>query len=510
MEPRLEHQSITIKRLIQDYRDGRIVIPEFQREYVWKKSRAPHLMDSLYRGYPISSLLLWNGSGSTIPRRATPRPARSAVVSWLIDGQQRVLTLAKCMSGDDGISVVFNPENNEFRLANAATRRNKSWYSLAEIVDDDAYRMIRRGLSDTRRDAREKKFDRVRFILNYEVPVVQMTDHPFEDAVAAFKRINTLGTKLKREDIQCAEVASRHIGFMAEKVAPFLEKMRAEGLNRLNVMHLFRACSAIARPEGKSRLPLHDLSRPELEAAWKRTKRGTREALNLVRSELGLVNMDILWSGALLVPLIVVFGTTEPHQRNCKEMVAWLASAALLHRLRDGTDSSLDRDLKASRSNDPVGELLANVQKLRGSIKALPDDFARTLGDRGGLLGVYIACYHRGIRDLFSDGRVILQGGVERHHILPRAQFEESARSSADCVANIAFVSAGTNRAASNNGPEVYLKKSKKDTLESQCIPTDTNLWRIERAAEFWAARKEMLAEAFNDFVRGKLGGRKL
>ena len=36
-EPRLEHQNIKIKQLIDDYRMGRIVIPEFQREYVLEK-----------------------------------------------------------------------------------------------------------------------------------------------------------------------------------------------------------------------------------------------------------------------------------------------------------------------------------------------------------------------------------------------------------------------------------------------------------------------------------------
>jgi uncharacterized protein with ParB-like and HNH nuclease domain len=39
-ESRLEHQNVKVKQLIDDYRSGRIVIPEFQREYVWKKSRA--------------------------------------------------------------------------------------------------------------------------------------------------------------------------------------------------------------------------------------------------------------------------------------------------------------------------------------------------------------------------------------------------------------------------------------------------------------------------------------
>ncbi len=33
-EPRLECQNIKVKQLIDDYRSGRVVIPEFQRDYV--------------------------------------------------------------------------------------------------------------------------------------------------------------------------------------------------------------------------------------------------------------------------------------------------------------------------------------------------------------------------------------------------------------------------------------------------------------------------------------------
>ena len=51
-EPHLEHQTLKVKQLVEDYRTGRIVIPEFQREYVWRRSKAPRLVDSLYRGFP--------------------------------------------------------------------------------------------------------------------------------------------------------------------------------------------------------------------------------------------------------------------------------------------------------------------------------------------------------------------------------------------------------------------------------------------------------------------------
>ena len=44
------------------------------------------------------------------------------MMSWLIDGQQRVIMLDRTMSSDDEIEVVFNPKEDKFRLANAATK----------------------------------------------------------------------------------------------------------------------------------------------------------------------------------------------------------------------------------------------------------------------------------------------------------------------------------------------------------------------------------------------------
>src|SRR5580692_11941072 len=182
-QPRLEHQNVKVKQLIDDYRSGRIVIPEFQREYVWKKSKAPLLIDSLYRGFPISSLLLWQSEEEARSRRKEPRPARASVMSWLIDGQQRVITLARTLSGDEDIEVVFNPKEDQFRLANAATRNDRNWYRVADLWDDELYRQLRRNLDrSANADRREARFEKVRSIMDYEVPLVRMVDHTFSDA----------------------------------------------------------------------------------------------------------------------------------------------------------------------------------------------------------------------------------------------------------------------------------------------------------------------------------------
>lgn len=510
-EPRLEHKTLKIRQLIEDYRLGRIVIPEFQREYVWKKSKAPKLVDSLYRGFPISSLLLWQSTEETRSRRLDPRPKRTSVMNWLIDGQQRAITLARTMSGDQDIEVVFNPSEDAFSLANAATRNDSNWVRIAELWDDELYRNLRRNLDGSRAAIkREASFERVRRILDYEVPLVLMVDHSFKDAVTAFERINTLGVKLKKEDIESANIAARHSGFIADEVAPFLEKLRTQGFNRINIMHLFRACAFVAKPDGRNRTPLHELESKEVLAAWRQTERATEQAIGLIRSELGLINMDVLWSGSLVVPIIALCAATPPRQRDSKEFIGWLALAALLHRYSSSSETALDQDLRACRENDPIGALLKNLRQIRATTAALPSDFSGALADRSGLFALYVSCMHCGILDFYTGAKVLLQNAVDRHHIFPRAQFPEPLRTKADNVANIAFITGDVNKSISQTGPEVYLRKIGRKVLESQCVPQEQGLWAIDRAEDFWAARRDLLAESFNDFLRCAFPQRRL
>jgi len=72
--PSLKNETVKVGKLVADYRAGRIVIREFQRDYVWRKNRAPRLIDSLYRRFPISTLLLWQSSEYAKARRSSPKP----------------------------------------------------------------------------------------------------------------------------------------------------------------------------------------------------------------------------------------------------------------------------------------------------------------------------------------------------------------------------------------------------------------------------------------------------
>lgn len=77
----------TINIILSKIEAGHLMLPEFQRGYVWKRPQVRNLFDSLYRGHPVGSLLTW----------LTTRDG--AKIELLLDGQQRVTSLYGVIKG---------------------------------------------------------------------------------------------------------------------------------------------------------------------------------------------------------------------------------------------------------------------------------------------------------------------------------------------------------------------------------------------------------------------------
>ena len=52
---------VSLNTIIKRLKEGRFVIPDFQREFEWKPWDINDLMCSIFRDYYIGSLLLWKG-----------------------------------------------------------------------------------------------------------------------------------------------------------------------------------------------------------------------------------------------------------------------------------------------------------------------------------------------------------------------------------------------------------------------------------------------------------------
>lgn len=52
--------SVTIYEVIQNIKDGKYVMPAFQRQYVWSMEQIEKLWDSILLDYPIATFLFWH------------------------------------------------------------------------------------------------------------------------------------------------------------------------------------------------------------------------------------------------------------------------------------------------------------------------------------------------------------------------------------------------------------------------------------------------------------------
>ncbi len=119
----MQQQNIPIGTLVDMYKRGEMRLPEIQRHYVWKATRVRDLLDSLYRGYPSGSILMWE-TDEPIPTRDFAIAQESTAFAGrklLLDGQQRLTSLTAVLNGESvsvrgrkkPIDILFNLDHPE-------------------------------------------------------------------------------------------------------------------------------------------------------------------------------------------------------------------------------------------------------------------------------------------------------------------------------------------------------------------------------------------------------------
>src|SRR5512134_3526623 len=93
-----ENQTKKYDFLFADIDYGRIKIPMFQRDFVWTKEQTAKLIDSIIKGFPIGTFILWKTREELRAMRnigniALPDAPKGDAVSYVLDGQQRITSL---------------------------------------------------------------------------------------------------------------------------------------------------------------------------------------------------------------------------------------------------------------------------------------------------------------------------------------------------------------------------------------------------------------------------------
>jgi hypothetical protein len=569
----MQQQNIPIGTLVDMYKRGELRLPEIQRHYVWKATGVRDLLDSLYRGYPSGSILMWE-TDEPVPTRdfAIAQETNAfAGRKLLLDGQQRLTSLTAVLGGElvavrgrkRPIDILFNLEHPDgpptddsevdsdepslltsddevsdeadeveeaeqglqeklnrrtFVVASKNLLSQPNWVSVSHVfrTANDAEILEKAGIESFKDPRFQKYSDRLkklRAIKDYHYVVhVLERNMSYEEVTEIFVRVNSLGAKLRSSDLALAQMTSRWPNLLKELEA-FQEECEQSWFT-IELGHLVRAIVVFATQQCLFR-SVASTPVDKLKAGWEQAKEGLRFAINFLRTNVGIEDESLL-SSPMFIHTLAAVSRVKDNKLTADEqnkLLHWLLVANTRGRYsRGSTETLLNEDLAIVFRDQDVGKLMEPVKRQFGRLHVEPGDLAGR-GVNSPLFSLaYLALKASGAKDWYSGlGLSLTHQGklhfIQWHHIIPKsllkAQYETGEINE---IANMAFITGQTNRRISNKEATGYLAdivaKQGAEALTSQCVPTDPELWAIERYRDFLQQRRIALAERMNSFIR--------
>jgi hypothetical protein len=524
------HEVKSIQDLLSQIGHGEILLPEFQRGYVWNRNQVRELMQSLYRKHPTGHLLTWRTYKPSLVRGAQSTSNGHSLL--LLDGQQRLTTLYVLFEGKaplfyEGESLYFdlyfNMQTEEFRFYQTSRMENNpAWIGVHEFLREGLTTLLERieQLNEDRRTiiqqnlARLSRLDAVR---NYTYTVDQVSGDEFsvDQVVDIFNRVNSQGTPLTKADLALAHICSIWPEARAELRA-FSLKMKEFGFG-VQLSFLVRCMAGVATGSIVLEGTFMRTPAAELKSAWQEMQPAFEHLVGVLRHEAFIGNLSDLPTDNVLVPVTIFLarhGGTFPSETIKRRFIRWLYLAGLWARYSGATETKLQQDvaLVADSDLDPTHELEAALLRERGRVSLEEGDLDRARINSAVALLSQVEARSRDARDWFTgipiyDPAVGKSHGGERHHIFPKTVLKSAGitdQTRINAVANRAILGQKPSLAHRRSSPADYLRaidESQPGALQAQSVPMDSELWAPEQFLDFLAARRRLLAKAMNEFI---------
>ena len=217
-----EVNNCSVSSLLNNIKDGSIAIPEIQRPFVWDSTQVRDLIDSLYHGYPVGYIIIWQNPDVRLKDGTT-----SVGKKVIIDGQQRITALTAALVGKEvlgsdykkkPIRIAFNPIDEVFEVRNPAIEKNSIWISdIAELFEPgfSSFSFIMKYCkkNDIEDDDTKAKLNdivtRLSQIQNNNLGIIQLSHElDIEQVTDIFIRINSKGVVLSQADFAMSKISS--------------------------------------------------------------------------------------------------------------------------------------------------------------------------------------------------------------------------------------------------------------------------------------------------------------
>lgn len=349
---RPEARAFKIEDLMREIAEGRLRIPSFQRRLAWDRTDARKLMDSLYRGYPVGTLLFWQTTApqdhwrwGTLEIQADDRQD-----AWLVvDGQQRLVSLARVLLTSDNppddfalffdlesISFVFPPSVDV--LEGDASR----WLPMNRVLDSER---LFEWLYEKQpsKERRERALQLGKRIREYDIPAYIVRSENEATLREIFGRLNSMGKRLEASEVFDALNGARSGQRPSTLAQMALELMTTTTFGRLDddiLYRLLRVLHGADVSQGGRADPLR-LGETLAAVLYEQTEQAARLAIDFICRDVGMPHYSLLPYKQPLVTLGKFFHFhPQPKPRSRELLARWVWRGALTGAHRGDTVST--------------------------------------------------------------------------------------------------------------------------------------------------------------------------
>ena len=346
--------------------DGRIKIPRFQRDFVWSFNKSASLLDSIIKGYPVGTFIIWKTkerlrSVRNVGGMVLPEPPEGDYVHFVLDGQQRITSLVAALRGetilrDDDrkedfgrIVVDLEAEDGDPIVRMGDDKGGQgSVIRLKTLYDGEFSDFLK---YDSKYYGRLKKYSDT--LKAYDFSVIEVNDTPIDIAAEIFTRMNEGGTRLSTFEIMVAKTYDPKTDDpksefdMGAKFKALIEDLDEVGYETLADMSVLQTISLILEGECKRKIIL-SLEKKRIIDNWDKVMDAIKEAVEYLQDYYRIPVSNMLPYKTLIVPFAYFFFWHDgrPYGDKQRYLDDFFWRVSLSERYSSGVETKLAQDVK--------------------------------------------------------------------------------------------------------------------------------------------------------------------
>lgn len=500
----MAHYSMKDYRLqdvLANINSGKLQLPQFQREWVWKVNEQKALLDSIQKGYPVGAILLLE-IDSIEGVAASPfgqRPfmgapeAKEPIKELVLDGQQRLTTCFLTFSGNSDTWFFLDLKKlfaetkghtgKSIDLSDfLVTKKNppqpesllfiKDLLPLRFIIEDR--NTLRAKLNDYANNlekiqSEQKYAEFIKVTLHsyldafydYKFPAIVLPAKLTLEAVAnVFTKLNTSGVRLSAFDLCVSKLFPEKIDLRLKwgeiKDDPDISLLDSDGTAILQTIALLDEKTA------KKAALVNVISKTAINDYWDKSVQAMRDTAALFhqtgsRSK-STVPYDTIAPSLAAALVRSKKAKTPPEKASRQQKVnRWIIQSAFIQRYTEGTDAKKPEDVQMVTSWFNTGTIPTFLEK-----RVVWQPSSNLTKTSGALYAAFLSILNsKNPTDFVSDQRIGLEvpgiNPAQIHHIFPKAFLKSRGDDQPNLILNSTFLSSESNVFISDKAPSAYV-----------------------------------------------------